>query len=280
MAKKIYDRKKSRPKGPAYMAGGGMMAGGGALAASGMYNNYNNDNNNNYRAGFYDDYNYRPDAYASIQGQSCTNNVNFDGIVLGSFICPIEGFDVTATMCCGSLNEQYCCTPAEASAQSQMMTQQEQPMYSSTCANYIEYEGGVVFGEFQCPVYGYDMQANMCCGQVNQQYCCTQEEFQAGYQANINLNNTTLNLNQEPIISITETTSIAMSTKSETMPNVNEKSGESKFGLNDISSLYKSFKNTSISKGDGGVLDKAKDLFNIYQTFKNITSHKHKRRFI
>ncbi len=51
-----------------------------------------------------------------------------------------------------------------------------------------------------------------------------------------------------------------------------------KLTLNDVSNLYKTFKNSSIMSNEndgsgsgGGILDKAKDLFNMYQTFKNMT---------
>jgi hypothetical protein len=65
----------------------------------------------NYYSGMYHNYNYRPNRYGNIKGDVCVNNVNFDGIVYGQFICPIDGFDFDATKCCGNLYEQYCCTP-------------------------------------------------------------------------------------------------------------------------------------------------------------------------
>lgn len=68
----------------------------------------------NYHAGSYNGYNYRPDRYGSIQGQLCTNYLEYDGIVYGQFRCPVEGFDYTATACCGLPKEQYCCHPSEA----------------------------------------------------------------------------------------------------------------------------------------------------------------------
>ncbi len=53
---------------------------------AGVYNTYHNYNN-----GIYDEYNYRPNEYGSIVGETCTNKLEFEGIVLGKFICPIEG---------------------------------------------------------------------------------------------------------------------------------------------------------------------------------------------
>ena len=81
-------------------------------------------------------------------------------------------------MCCGSPNEQYCCTPSEAASQYQTTNEEENSMTVpfSTCVNYMEYDG-VVYGVFNCPVFGYNIEANMCCGQVNEQFCCTQTEF-------------------------------------------------------------------------------------------------------
>ena len=66
--------------------------------------------NHNYQSGMYNDYNYRPQQYSSIQGETCTNYLEYDGIVYGTFICPIEGFSYEAKYCCGPPREQYCCT--------------------------------------------------------------------------------------------------------------------------------------------------------------------------
>lgn len=43
------------------------------------------------------------------------------------------------------------------------------------CKNYLEYEG-IVFGEFRCPIEGYNYDATECCGLPNEQYCCTPQE--------------------------------------------------------------------------------------------------------
>jgi hypothetical protein len=59
-------------------------------------------------------YNYRSSAYENIQGSYCINNVNYDGFSFGNFRCPVEGFDYSATMCCGDPYEQYCCSSAES----------------------------------------------------------------------------------------------------------------------------------------------------------------------
>lgn len=71
-----------------------------------------------YKAGILNDYNYRPhDIYGTTQGETCTNNLEFEGIVFGRFICPIEGYDLSAAYCCGgkhrSRNEQFCCNLQE-----------------------------------------------------------------------------------------------------------------------------------------------------------------------
>lgn len=69
----------------------------------------------NYHTGYYNDYNYRPDKYGKVtNGKVCQNNLEFEGgIVFGEFICPIEGFNLDETMCCGAPNEQYCCSLKE-----------------------------------------------------------------------------------------------------------------------------------------------------------------------
>ena len=62
-----------------------MLVGGAGGAGMGYYGYHN------YNQGMYNDYNYRPDKYAGVKGDTCVNNLEFDGIVLGQFICPIEG---------------------------------------------------------------------------------------------------------------------------------------------------------------------------------------------
>ena len=37
-------------------------------------------------------YKYRPDTYSEISGETCLNNLEFDGIVYGRFKCPVEGW--------------------------------------------------------------------------------------------------------------------------------------------------------------------------------------------
>ena len=44
-------------------------------------------------SGMYDDYNYRPDKYNSTVGEICENNSEYDGVVFGKFMCPIEGIN-------------------------------------------------------------------------------------------------------------------------------------------------------------------------------------------
>ena len=140
-------------------------------------------------------------------------------------------------------------------------------MAYSTCLNYLEYDG-VVYGEFNCPVYGFDTEANMCCGLVNQQYCCTQLEFDEFLRnATIEMSNYAESQKQTE-----ESGKI-----SDTVESSTKKSGGS-LNFNDISAMYKAFKNSSISTGDGGLMSNAKDLLNMYNTFKNIT-RKDKRHF-
>ena len=42
-------------------------------------------------------------------GEICTNNVDYDGIQFGRFRCPIEGYEISETDCCGPPNEEFCC---------------------------------------------------------------------------------------------------------------------------------------------------------------------------
>ena len=84
----------------------------------------------NYQTGILNDYQYRPDQYSTVTGQTCTNNLEFDGIIYGKFMCPVEGYDLSSTYCCGKSNEQYCCTLQEK--------QQENPEYKSGGSLYDE----------------------------------------------------------------------------------------------------------------------------------------------
>jgi len=43
----------------------------------------------NYKSGMLNDYQYRPAQYQTIMGETCTNNLEFDGIVYGKFLCPV-----------------------------------------------------------------------------------------------------------------------------------------------------------------------------------------------
>ena len=190
------------------------------------------------------------------------------------------GYDYDATSCCGMPNEQYCCTPNEAAQQQSSPYIEEQiNVPYSTCTNYLEYNG-IVYGAFNCPVDGYDIEAYLCCGQLNQQFCCTQFEYEE-FLNNFNQNATYFDENkqiaEEPIKPIEAISSPDKEIKDKDNTDSNKKDGS--VNLNDLSSLYKSFKNSSISNGEGGLVDKAKDLFNMYQTFKNITK-KDKRRLL
>ena len=75
-------------------------------------------NVNNYQHGMFNDYNYRPGQYAQRRSSMlCANYIEYNSgqyqFVLGQFYCPVEGFRVDATMCCGPPRAQYCCTPQE-----------------------------------------------------------------------------------------------------------------------------------------------------------------------
>lgn len=48
-----------------------------------------------------------------MNGQVCKNYLEYEGIVFGEFMCPIEGYNLEDTVCCGDTNEQYCCSPRE-----------------------------------------------------------------------------------------------------------------------------------------------------------------------
>jgi hypothetical protein len=96
LAKKILEKLKSRQK--THPSSGSDLGVGGAYnrpyynhyfvdGHAGVYNTYHNYNN-----GIYDEYNYRPNEYGSIIGETCTNKLEFEGIVLGKFVCPIEGY--------------------------------------------------------------------------------------------------------------------------------------------------------------------------------------------
>ena len=47
----------------------------------------------NYKSNVLNDYNYRPEQYSTVMGETCTNNLEFDGIVYGKFMCPVEGLN-------------------------------------------------------------------------------------------------------------------------------------------------------------------------------------------
>jgi hypothetical protein len=73
--------------------------------------------NHNYQSGLYNGYNYRPGDYNQVRGSVCTNYLEYDGIVYGQFICPIEGFELDETACCGLPREQFCCRPGSQQQQ-------------------------------------------------------------------------------------------------------------------------------------------------------------------
>lgn len=83
------------------------------LLGKGKYNT-NGYNNHDYSSGMYNGYNYRPGQYSNIRGRTCSNYLEYNGVVFGQFRCPIEGNHYDETECCGPMQEQYCCTPNQA----------------------------------------------------------------------------------------------------------------------------------------------------------------------
>jgi hypothetical protein len=48
----------------------------------------------------------------------------------------------------------------------------------SLCTNYLEFDG-IVFGQFYCPIEGFESDEVMCCGPLKEQYCCNQNAYNA-----------------------------------------------------------------------------------------------------
>lgn len=69
----------------------------------------NGINNHDFNAGTYNFYNYRSGDYANVQGSKCANYLEFGGVVFGQYYCPVEGYSLSSTECCGATNEQFCC---------------------------------------------------------------------------------------------------------------------------------------------------------------------------
>jgi len=68
-------------------------------------------NNHNYVEGIYNSYRYRPGEYSDIMGSVCSNYLEFGGVVFGKYFCPVSGYSLASTECCGDINEQFCCEP-------------------------------------------------------------------------------------------------------------------------------------------------------------------------
>ena len=86
--------------------------------------------NHDYQNGYYNDYNYRPAKYSSIKGTICKNYLEYNGIIFGKFYCPIEGFSLEDTECCGRDNEQYCCLKSTSNSEKSLKdTIAENPVY-------------------------------------------------------------------------------------------------------------------------------------------------------
>lgn len=45
----------------------------------------------------------------SIDGSTCINNEDFNGTIIGTFKCPLDGFNDDDIYCCGPVGYQYCC---------------------------------------------------------------------------------------------------------------------------------------------------------------------------
>jgi len=134
----------------------------------------------------------------------------------------------------------------------------------SVCANYKEYDG-IVYGVFNCPVFGYDVEANMCCGPVNQQFCCTIDEFLATTYTN----NSTFMLDQE--ISPNSTRQeFELYNLYKILKNNSYSSFQRIQALEEIELIENSIQElTSENKFDtNGVID-SNDLPNLYETVKN-----------
>lgn len=67
--------------------------------------------------GIFNGYRYIPLGYRDIKGSMCTNNMSYSGIVFNEFKCPIEGFRINATSCCGPPSKQFCCTLSDFAGQ-------------------------------------------------------------------------------------------------------------------------------------------------------------------
>ncbi len=46
----------------------------------------------------------------------------------------------------------------------------------SLCKNYVNYDG-VVYGQFYCPIEGFNYDDTRCCGPHNEEYCCNEREY-------------------------------------------------------------------------------------------------------
>lgn len=71
----------------------------------------NGVNNHDFQLGYFNDYNYKPDQYSNVTGLMCSNYLEYGGVIFGKFYCPIEGYSLASTKCCGEINEEHCCEP-------------------------------------------------------------------------------------------------------------------------------------------------------------------------
>jgi len=92
--------------------------------------NYNRrgQNNHNYLVATYNSYNYRPGEYATTIGSVCSNYLEFGGVVFGKYLCPVSGYSLASTLCCGNTNEQFCCEPV-GHKDSMNSTKKEMPKF-------------------------------------------------------------------------------------------------------------------------------------------------------
>ena len=115
----------------------------------------------NYQQGVYNDYAYRPNYYADIAGSVCYNYLEYDGIVYGAFVCPIEGFDITATACCGPPREQYCCSPRDLAAYN--ADQQHQTRDSKRTSRFSTFLISFVIAMLVFFLCAYCIILHLCC---------------------------------------------------------------------------------------------------------------------
>ena len=49
----------------------------------------------------------------------------------------------------------------------------------SKCTNNQSYDG-IIYGQFQCPIEGFDVNEKECCGEEGEQFCCSLAQSSSG----------------------------------------------------------------------------------------------------